>query len=76
MTRSQMPILSCDGDDGYCGAVETDYYEGLASRVNDVPITSTQRAPGWVSQGDEDFCPEHHPATATADTTSPETPDE
>ena len=62
MTRDHMPIISCDGDDGYCGAVETDYYEGLASAVDGAAITSSHRAPGWSSIGDEDYCPEHAPA--------------
>lgn len=62
MTRDQMPILSCDGNDGYCGAVVTDYYDQCASKVDGVAITSKRRAPGWTSAGDEDYCPEHAPA--------------
>lgn len=62
MTRDHMPIISCDGDDGYCGAVETDYYDQCASAVDGMAITASRRAPGWASSGDEDYCPEHAPA--------------
>lgn len=65
MTRDHMPIISCDGDDGSCGRIETDYYESCASSVDGVRITSTQRAPGWSSTGDEDFCPDHTPTPST-----------
>lgn len=65
MTRDHMPIISCDGDDGSCYQVSTDFYESLADSVNGIRMTSTQRAPGWTSSGDEDFCPEHTPTNST-----------
>lgn len=74
MTRYQASMLSCDGDEGYCGAVETDYYDESASKVNGVPITATHRAPGWTSSGDEDYCPEHTPDLENGSTES-ELPD-
>lgn len=57
MTRGHMPVLICDGDDGFCGETETDYYEQCASTVNGVPITQAKRAPGWESDEDSDLCP-------------------
>ena len=63
MTRVQLPIthciMQCDGDDGLCLSEETDYHEIGASAVNGVRVNGTVRAPGWVSAGDEDYCPEH-----------------
>jgi hypothetical protein len=67
MTRDLMPSISCDGDDGLCGRIESDYFEGLADSVNGVRITSTTRAPGWTSEGDEDFCPKHNPNTTSTE---------
>jgi len=54
-------MLSCDGDDGSCGSVATDYFEECASKVGGVTITASRRAPGWTSSGDEDYCPAHKP---------------
>lgn len=58
--RGRTPVLYCDAEDGFCGTWDLDYYAGTVSAVNDVPITSTERAPGWtVTPDDEDLCPEH-----------------
>lgn len=59
MTQSQAPTISCDGDDGLCGVWDLDHYELCTSKVDGVQITKTQRSPGWLSVGDEDYCPEH-----------------
>lgn len=65
MTRDHMPIISCDGKDGSCFQVSTDYYESFADSVDGIRMTNTQRAPGWTSVGDEGFCPDHKPPTST-----------
>lgn len=57
--RGRAPLIYCDAEDGFCGAWDMDYYESTVSAVNDVPITSEHRAPGWVSTKFDDFCPEH-----------------
>lgn len=67
MTRGHLPVMQCDGDDGLCGATETDYYETAASSVGGVQVTAAARAPGWVSVGDEDYCPEHRTEAVTGD---------
>jgi len=64
MTRYEEPMMQCDGDDGYCGASERDYYEQCASAVSGIAITASRRAPGWVTDGDEDYCPNHIPFEA------------
>ena len=58
MTRTSQPIIQCDAD-GFCGAWEVDHYETGASSVGGTRITGQNRAPGWVSVGDADYCPEH-----------------
>jgi hypothetical protein len=57
--RADTPLLYCDGDDGDCGAWDLDYYAQTATTVGDVRITLEERAPGWTSKGDSDYCPEH-----------------
>lgn len=57
--RGRRPALLCDGDDGECGAWDVDYWTETASMVNGIRITSTRRAPGWVSTDDGDWCREH-----------------
>lgn len=61
MTRGTAPVVHCDADDGLCGAWDIDNYEAGASAVNGVPVTASERSPGWHSGGDEDYCPEHAP---------------
>jgi hypothetical protein len=57
--RASEALLHCDGEDGFCGAWDLDYYAQTASSVGGVKITLTERAPGWTSVGDSDYCPEH-----------------
>src|SRR5699024_13632 len=57
--RGRTPTIHCDAEDGTCGAWDVDHFETGAYTVNGVPITSTQRAPGWVSTDLDDYCPEH-----------------
>ena len=59
MSRGTAPIIQCDAEDGFCGVWEIDHYETGASTVNSVPVTASERSPGWLSDGDEDYCPEH-----------------
>lgn len=59
MTQSHTPTIHCDGDDAFCGAWDIDHYETGASTVNGVQITRAERSPGWLTNGDEDYCPEH-----------------
>lgn len=61
MTRDSMPVLLCDGDDGYCGEQASDFYSMAASKVNGAPVTAAERFPGWLSTEFEDYCPKHHP---------------
>lgn len=66
--RFSQPTISCDGDDGLCGTVVTDYYtQGVDSVTRfDVPtvrITNEAPAPGWVANRDGDFCPDHAKVT-------------
>ena len=65
--KSREPIISCDGDDGECGIWAMDYYARDVSTVNGVRMTRVERAPGWVSIDDDDFCPEHGPRADTKD---------
>lgn len=58
MSRYYVPMIQCDGSDGWCGLQAADFYEQGASSADGVRITSTQRHPGWISTEDEDFCPE------------------
>ncbi len=57
--RATTPTLHCDAAEGMCGAWDVDYYAVTASAVSGVRITAEQRAPGWVSVADCDFCPRH-----------------
>jgi hypothetical protein len=57
--RADAALLFCDGEEGFCGAWDLDYYAQTCSAVDGVRITLEVRAPGWTSVGDEDFCPEH-----------------
>jgi hypothetical protein len=57
--RSTTPTIHCDADDMDCGAWDVDYYKATASSVGGVKITREQRAPGWVTTKDADYCPEH-----------------
>ncbi|MGH3996292.1 MAG: hypothetical protein ACRDTJ_02375 [Pseudonocardiaceae bacterium] len=59
--RGRRPVVMCDGDGGYCGNWDVDFYTETASTVSGVQITSTERAPGWltISDEDEDLCPTH-----------------
>lgn len=59
--RADAALLYCDAEEGFCGAWDLDYYAQTATTVGDVRITLQERAPGWTSVGDEDFCPEHKP---------------
>lgn len=54
--RGKTPTIHCDGEDGFCGNWDVDYYEATASSVGDVRITQEVRAPGWISTDDDDFC--------------------
>jgi hypothetical protein len=40
MTRDSLPMLLCDGDNGWCGASTTDWYEQAASLVGGKARTS------------------------------------
>lgn len=57
--RGTTPTLHCDAEDGDCGSWDVDYYAATVSKVNDVVITDTERAPGWVSDRMNDYCSEH-----------------
>lgn len=57
--RADLPILICDDEHG-CGATTDDYYAQFADSVNGVKITRTERAPGWSSNEEGDWCPEHN----------------
>lgn len=57
--RANVPAISCDAEDGLCGAWEADFYEQCTWSVAGIRITATVRAPGWVSTDDTDLCPEH-----------------
>ena len=62
MSRTVMALLHCDGEDSaWCGCPEwsEDYWGRGASSVGGVPVTSTGRAPGWVTTSAGDFCPTH-----------------
>ena len=56
--KGMTPTLWCDHGDG-CDASTVDYYAATTLTVNGVPITAEQRAPGWRSTDDEDYCPKH-----------------
>ena len=60
MSRATLPVMICDSEDG-CGEYVEDYYETCADSVGGIRITWTERAPGWYSADDEDFCPYHKP---------------
>jgi len=57
--RSKTPTIHCDADDGFCGAWDVDNFEIGASSVNGTRVTDQHRSPGWVSDGEQDLCPEH-----------------
>lgn len=59
--RGTAPILTCDAVDGFCGEWEIDHYETGASSIGGVRLTSIERAPGWTSTEDGDFCRHHTP---------------
>lgn len=59
MTQSSTPTIHCDGDDSFCGMWDIDHYKTCASKVGGTRITQKERSPGWVTVGDEDYCPEH-----------------
>ena len=60
MTTDVMPIIQCDGDDGFCLAWSIDYYTQGADRASGVKITRTHPAPYWVAgSDDEHYCPTH-----------------
>lgn len=59
--QGRAPVIYCDAEQGFCGSWDMDYYAATISAVNDVPITMTERAPGWTTNDDGDFCPEHKP---------------
>jgi hypothetical protein len=63
VTRSDMPALFCDADDG-CDDWAVDFYAATASSVGGVKITAAARAPGWTSTPDGDLCPAHSPVPA------------
>lgn len=65
--RGRSSTLHCDGENGFCGTWDLDYYEATVSSVNDIPVTTTERAPGWTSTPDgDDFCPECKPIASPA----------
>lgn len=65
--RGRTPTLHCDAEDGFCGSWDVDYYEATVSSINGVPVTDTERAPGWTSTKEgEDFCPEHKPSESSS----------
>lgn len=55
--RYEMAVLECDVED--CGTWTPDDYKGLVSYVGETHITESERSPGWHSNRDGDFCPEH-----------------
>lgn len=57
--QSRTPTIHCDAEDGECGTWEVDYYAACVSAVNDIPITLSRRAPGWLCDDEQDLCPEH-----------------
>lgn len=59
MTRSTVPTVHCNSDDGLCVEWDVDHYKVSTHSVGGVKITQTTRAPGWVSTDHEDYCPEH-----------------
>lgn len=71
--QGKTPTIHCDADDG-CGAWDVDYYAATASTVGGVQITATERAPGWLSDGLYDYCPEH--AATPTPTEAQDAPDE
>lgn len=65
--RSHTPTLHCDADLD-CPEWSVDYYEITASTVDGVRITTTERAPGWLSTDGTDLCPEHRTECQHEDT--------
>lgn len=67
MTQAKAALLYCDAEDGLCGGWELDYYGQTVSAVNGIRVTTTERAPGWLTTRDGDYCPEHadKPTTPT-----------
>ena len=59
--RGKTNILLCDHEDD-CDNWALDDYANTVSTVNGVVITTEQRALGWLTNRDGDFCPEHAPA--------------
>lgn len=60
MTRSRVPTVHCDHEDG-CDAWDLDSYAMTVSTIDSIPVTATHRALGWESADDVDLCPEHRP---------------
>ena len=56
--RASIPAIYCDYD-GLCDEWEVDYYKSCAYSVGSIRITETERAPGWLSDRLNDYCPNH-----------------
>lgn len=54
--RARTPTIHCDGD--YCDNWSVDFYEANASTVNGYRISREVRAPLWVCDDTNDYCPE------------------
>jgi len=57
--KQMTPTLHCDGNYGFCTEWELDYYALNVTAVARTVITSTERAPGWLSTDNGDWCPTH-----------------
>ena len=55
-----MPVIHCDGQDGWCTEWSPDYYEQTVATVDGVKITRDAPVPGWRHSEADDFdlCPE------------------
>ena len=58
MTRGQTSVVNCDGDDGFCGTWDLNYYEQGASSVDGIRVTNDAPAPGWTTRNGLDLCPD------------------
>lgn len=59
MSRSTIPVLICDREDG-CGDYADDFYEQSTPTLGGTRIIQTERSPGSRRMTlEEDYCPEH-----------------
>ena len=65
--RGRTQLLHCDAEDGECGAWSIDFYEATVSKIDGKPVTRTERAPGWLSDDESDYCPDHAVTTPAHD---------